>query len=57
MPPALSPDGSRVAFQMMTKDDWEIYVVDRDGSGESASRARSSTTCCRSSSAPHGCSR
>src|SRR6185436_7637805 len=33
--PALSRDGSRVAFQMMIKDDWEIYVVNRDGSGES----------------------
>ena len=33
--PALSPDGSRVAFQMMPEHDWEIYVVNRDGSGES----------------------
>ena len=32
--PALSPDGSRVAFQMMPNDDWEIYVVGRDGTGE-----------------------
>jgi len=32
--PALSPDGSRLAFQMMPKDDWEIYVIDSDGSGE-----------------------
>jgi Peptidase family M28/WD40-like Beta Propeller Repeat len=32
--PALSPSGSRVAFQMMTREDWEIYVVNRDGSGE-----------------------
>jgi hypothetical protein len=32
--PALSPDGSRVAFQLMPNDDWEIYVVNRDGSGE-----------------------
>ena len=24
--PALSRDGSRIAFQMMTKDDWEIYA-------------------------------
>ena len=31
---ALSPDGSRVAFQMMPRDDWEIYVANRDGSGE-----------------------
>jgi hypothetical protein len=32
--PALSRDGSRVAFQMMAKDDWEIYTSARDGSGE-----------------------
>jgi hypothetical protein len=32
--PALSPDGSRVAFQMMTREDWEIFVVNRDGTGE-----------------------
>jgi len=32
--PALAPDGSRVAFQMMTGDDWEIYVTGRDGKGE-----------------------
>jgi Peptidase family M28 len=32
--PALSADGSRVAFQMMTNDDWEIYVVPRDGEEE-----------------------
>ena len=32
--PALSPDGSRVAFQAMPEDDWEIYVVNRDGTGE-----------------------
>ena len=32
--PALSRDGSRVAFQMMPKDDWEIYAVNRDGTGE-----------------------
>jgi hypothetical protein len=32
--PALAPDGSRVAFQMMTDDDWEIYVTGRDGKAE-----------------------
>ncbi len=32
--PALSRDGSRAAFQMMSNTDWEIYVVNRDGSGE-----------------------
>ncbi len=26
--PALSPTGDRVVFQMMTKDDWELYVID-----------------------------
>jgi hypothetical protein len=32
--PAVAPDGSRVAFQAMPREDWEIYVVARDGSGE-----------------------
>jgi hypothetical protein len=32
--PALSPDGTRVAFQMMPRDDWEIFVVNRDGKDE-----------------------
>jgi Tol biopolymer transport system component len=32
--PALAPDGSRVALQVMSKDDWEIYVLNRDGSNE-----------------------
>jgi Tol biopolymer transport system component len=32
--PVLSRDGSRVAFQMMSKEDWEIYVAGRDGTGE-----------------------
>ncbi len=32
--PALSPSGNRVAFQMMTRDDWEIVVINRDGTGE-----------------------
>jgi hypothetical protein len=32
--PALSADGSRVAFQMMTNDDWEIYVAPREGEDE-----------------------
>ena len=33
--PAFSPDGQRLAFQMMPKEDWEIYVVSRDGKTES----------------------
>jgi len=32
--PAWSPDGSRLGFQMMTRDDWDIFVVNRDGSSE-----------------------
>ena len=32
--PAIAGDGERVAFQMMTKDDWEIYLVGRDGKNE-----------------------
>jgi hypothetical protein len=31
---AVSPDGSRIAFQAMPKHDWEIFVVNRDGSNE-----------------------
>jgi hypothetical protein len=31
---ALSLDGTRVAYQMMTNDDWEIYTSARDGGGE-----------------------
>ena len=31
---AVSPDGSRIAFQAMPKDDWEIFVINRDGSNE-----------------------
>lgn len=27
--PALSPDGTRVAFQRMPREDWEIFVLDR----------------------------
>ena len=32
--PVLSPGGGRVAFQMMTREDWEIVVLNRDGTGE-----------------------
>jgi hypothetical protein len=32
--PAWSPDGTKLAFQMMPKDDWEIFVIGADGSGE-----------------------
>jgi len=32
--PAVAPDGSRVAYQMMPKDDWEIYVISRDGASD-----------------------
>jgi hypothetical protein len=32
--PALSRDGTRVAYQLMPKEDWEIYVAPRDGTGE-----------------------
>jgi hypothetical protein len=31
---AIAADGGRVAFQMMPKEDWEIYVVGRDGKNE-----------------------
>ena len=32
--PALSADGARIAFQMMPRDDWEIFVANRDGGAE-----------------------
>lgn len=32
--PALSRDGSRVAYQIMPRDDWEVDVANRDGTGE-----------------------
>jgi Tol biopolymer transport system component len=32
--PSLSADGSRVAFQVMLRDDWEIATVNRDGAAE-----------------------
>ncbi len=31
---ALSPDGSRVAFQVMPREDWEIHMVGLDGTAE-----------------------
>lgn len=32
--PALTRDGRRIAFQMMSKDDWEIYTINRDGTDQ-----------------------
>ncbi len=32
--PAIASDGARVAFQLMTEDDWEIFVIDRAGEHE-----------------------
>jgi hypothetical protein len=32
--PALSPDGRRVAFQMMPREDWEFFIVNADGTSE-----------------------
>jgi Tol biopolymer transport system component len=32
--PALSPDGSRVVFQMMPREDWELYTIDANGQNE-----------------------
>jgi hypothetical protein len=32
--PALSRDGGRAAFEMMVNDDWEVFLVNRDGTGE-----------------------
>ena len=30
----VSPDGNRVVFQMMPREDWELYIIDRDGKNE-----------------------
>lgn len=30
--PALSPDGAKVIYQMRPREDWDLYVVNRDGS-------------------------
>jgi Tol biopolymer transport system component len=32
--PALSADGSRIAFQLMDREDWELFLIGRDGKGE-----------------------
>lgn len=32
--PAIAPDGARVAFQMMSDDNWEIFIIDRGGEHE-----------------------
>lgn len=32
--PALSPSGKLVAYQMMPEHDWDIYTINRDGTGE-----------------------
>lgn len=32
--PALSRDGSRIAYQLMPKEDWEIFRINRDGTAE-----------------------
>ncbi|MBA2304952.1 MAG: M20/M25/M40 family metallo-hydrolase [Acidobacteria bacterium] len=32
--PAFSPDGKRLAFQITPKEDWEIHLIGRDGTGE-----------------------
>ena len=32
--PAASADGTRIAYQLMLRDDWEIFSAGRDGAGE-----------------------
>jgi len=32
--PAFSPDGQRIVYQKMTRDDWEIYLINSDGKEE-----------------------
>ena len=53
--PALTRDGSRLAFQMMSKDDWEIYTINRDGTAQvRVSPARFNTTSSPCSCPPIG---
>ncbi len=33
--PSFSPDGKRLVYQRMVRDDWEIFLIDRDGKNES----------------------
>lgn len=32
--PAFSPDGKRLVYSKMTRTDWELYLMDRDGKNE-----------------------
>ncbi|HEY0306067.1 MAG TPA: M20/M25/M40 family metallo-hydrolase, partial [Longimicrobiales bacterium] len=32
--PAISPDGKRVVYQMMPREDWELFVIDADGQND-----------------------
>jgi hypothetical protein len=32
--PAFSPSGDRLVYQKMTRDDWELYLIGRDGKNE-----------------------
>ncbi len=32
--PALAPDGGRIVYQAMPREDWELYAVDADGRNE-----------------------
>lgn len=32
--PVFSPDGERLAFQVMAREDWDVYVIGRDGETE-----------------------
>jgi hypothetical protein len=32
--PAISPDGKRIVYQMMPREDWELYVIDADGQND-----------------------
>ena len=32
--PSLSRDGSRIVFQLMPREDWELFLINRDSTGE-----------------------
>ncbi|QQS45636.1 MAG: M20/M25/M40 family metallo-hydrolase [Acidobacteriota bacterium] len=32
--PAFSPDGKRLVYQRMVRDDWELFMIDRDGKND-----------------------
>jgi hypothetical protein len=42
--PVFSPDGRRIVYQRMPREDWELYLVSSDGTGERRLRATAERT-------------